>query len=70
MIVFKLKKLLFDRNMRVSDLARKTGLREATLGLMYHGYIKRIHVQQLDIICRSLNCELFDLIEYIPDEEQ
>jgi putative transcriptional regulator len=51
------------------DLAKKTGIRANTINLYYHELIERINIDHLDKICKALNCNLSDLIDYIPDEK-
>lgn len=63
---FNLRKLLFERNMNQSDLHRKTGIRYNTINAYFHGYIKRMNVEDLIKICDALNCKLSELIEYDP----
>lgn len=50
-------------------LADITHIRPATISKMYYEEIKRIDVKQLDSICKAFNCEISELLEYIPDKE-
>jgi putative transcriptional regulator len=68
MLKFNLKKLLFDRDMNMSDLHRKSGVRYNTINAYYHGYIKRMNVADLVKLCETLNCKLSGIIEYVPDK--
>lgn len=70
MIRFNLRKLLFDKNMNQSDLHRKTDIRINTINMYYHNYIKRVNVEDLNNICKALDCTPGELIEYIPDIEK
>lgn len=67
MIVFRLAEILGDFNMTQKELARRTGIRPATINEMYHGKTKRLTVENLDKICQALDCTTEDLLEYIPN---
>ena len=69
MLKFNLKKLLFDRDMNMADLHRKSGVRYNTINAYFHGYIKRINVVDLIKLCKTLDCTLSDIIEYTPDKK-
>ena len=70
MIKIHLSRLLGERKMNQADLARKTGIRANTIGALYGEYAERISFQQLDKICEVLNCDLHDLLEYVPSQKQ
>ena len=67
MIRFKLKQLLIDKHMTQSELAIITGIRKPTLVQLNQGTTKQLPIYALDAICKSLNCSVSDIIEYIPD---
>ncbi len=52
-----------------ADLARKTGIRPATINELYHEIADRVNLEQLDLICEALDCDLDDLIVRIPDKD-
>lgn len=70
MIRIYLSRLLGERRMTQSDLAKKTGIRPTTIGEYYHELIERINVDHLDRICKALDCKLSDLIDYVPDDRK
>ena len=51
-----------------ADLARSTGIRPNTIGEMYHELTDRVSLEQLDLICEALNCELSELIVRVPND--
>lgn len=69
MIRIYLSRLLGECRWTQKDLAKKTGIRANTINLYYHELIERINIDHLDKICKALNCNLSDLIDYIPDEK-
>lgn len=69
MIRIHLSRLLGERRMTQSDLSRKTGIRVATINELYHELAVRVNLEHLDKICEVLNCELTELIEYVPNKK-
>ena len=55
--------------MTQKELAERTGIRPPTISALCTGTIKRIPVEALDEICKVLDCQPADLMEYIPDED-
>lgn len=68
MIKIKLSNLLGQNKMTQKALACATGIRPATISKMYYEETKRIDISQLNSICSTLNCEISELLEYIPDK--
>lgn len=62
MIKVLLSTRLGERRWTQADLARKTGIRPATINLLYHGLAERVKIEDLDKICSVLNCRLDELI--------
>ena len=56
--------------MTQSELAKKTGIRPATINEMYHELIERVNLDYLSRICEVLNCEIEDLLVYVPNRSQ
>lgn len=67
MIKIKLSNLLGQHKLTQKALASVTGIRPATISKMYYEETKRIDISQLNSICSALNCEISELLEYIPD---
>lgn len=70
MIRIRLSRLLGDRRMTQADLARRTGIRPATISELYNELVDRINLEHLSRICKVLDCRVEDLLEYIPDRAQ
>lgn len=58
---------LGERRWTQADLARKTGIRPTTINEMYHEICERVNLEHLDLICEALECELSDIMEYVPN---
>lgn len=67
MIKIKLSDLLGKNKMTQKSLAELAHIRPATVSKMYYEETKRVDISQLNNICRVFNCEISDLLEYIPD---
>ena len=70
MIKIKLSDLLGKNKMTQKALSEITSIRPATISKMYYEEIKRIDVKHLNNICKAFNCEISELLEYIPDKEK
>jgi Predicted transcriptional regulator len=66
-VIFKLKRLLALREMTQKDLASMTGIRPPTISAICTNTAKHLPVDVLNRICKSLDCQPADLLEYIPD---
>ena len=69
MIKIRLSRILGDIRMTQAELAQKTGIRAATINEMYHELIERVNLDYLSRICKVLDCEVADILEYIPDKK-
>lgn len=69
MIKIKLSDLLGKHKMTQKALSDVTNIRPATVSKIYYEECKRLDVSQLDSICKAFNCEISDLLEYVPDED-
>ncbi len=67
MIRVKLSTLLGEKRMTQAELARKTGIRPATINEMYHELCERVNLEHLDLICEALQCDISDLLKYEPN---
>lgn len=70
MIKIKLSDLLGKHKMTQKALAEMTNIRPATVSKMYYEEIKRIDVKHINNICKAFDCEISDLLEYIPDNKK
>lgn len=67
MIVLNLDKVMKDRNVKLKDLAVKIGLTDANLSNIKTGKISAIRFSTLNALCKELNCQPADILEYVAD---
>ncbi|MBE3592355.1 MAG: helix-turn-helix transcriptional regulator [Thermoanaerobacter sp.] len=60
--------MLAKRKMRLSELSEKVGITMANLSILKTGKAKAIRFSTLDAICRVLECQPGDILEYVEDE--
>lgn len=70
MIVLRLDRVLADRKMRSKELAEAIGLSEVNLSRIKCGKISAVRFSTLDAICRALDCQPGDILEYVPDDPE
>ena len=64
MIMVKLDDLLHERRMTLTELAERVGLTLANLSILKTGKAKAIRFSTLAAICRELECQPGDLLEF------
>lgn len=66
-IIVNLDVMLARRKMKSKDLADAIGLSETNLSLLKQGHVKGVRFATLEAICRQLDCQPGDLLEYRAD---
>lgn len=66
-IAVRLDELLQDRGMTLTELSERIGLTLANLSILKTGKAKAIRFSTLEAICRELECQPGDLLEYRED---
>lgn len=69
MIVLNLDKIMKARGVKLKDLAAKINLTDANLSNIKTGKIAAIRFSTLNALCRELNCQPADLLEYRADDD-
>lgn len=67
MIVLNLDKVMKARNVKLKDLAAKINLTDANLSNIKTGKIAAIRFSTLNALCKELNCQPADILEYQAD---
>ena len=68
-IIINLDVMLARRKMPSKELAERIGITEANLSILKTGKARAIRFHTLEAICRELNCQPGDILEY-SDENQ
>lgn len=68
-IIVNLDVMLAKRKVKSKDLAAAIGLTEQSLSLIKTGKIKGVRLATLDAICKHLDCQPGDILEYRPETE-
>ena len=63
-IIINIDVILAKRKMSVTDLAEKVGITMANLSILKNEKAKAIRLSTLDAICRALDCQPGDILEY------
>ena len=64
----KLDHLLLDRRITLTELADRIGITIANLSVLKTNKAKAIRFSTLDAVCRELNCQPGDLLEWTREE--
>jgi putative transcriptional regulator len=68
-IIVNVDVMLAKRKMSSGELADKVGITQANLSILKTGKAKAVRFSTLESICRVLNCQPGDILEYRADEE-
>lgn len=68
MIVINLDVMMAKRKMSLNELSDKVGITLANLSILKNNKAKAIRFSTLDAICRVLECNVEDILEFTPDE--
>lgn len=69
MIIFNIDVMLAKRKMSVTELADKVGFTMANISLLKNGKIKALKISTLNKLCKVLECQPSDLLEYVDTED-
>lgn len=66
-IIVNLDVILAKRKMRSNELADLIGITQANLSILKSGKAKAIRFSTLEAICKALDCQPSDILEYVED---
>ena len=69
MIIVNIDVMLAKRKMSVTELSERVGITIANISILKNGRAKAIRIETLDKICRALDCQPGDILEWRPDVE-
>ena len=67
-IVVNLDVMMAKRKMSLTELATEVDITLANLSILKNNKAKAVRFSTLEAICKALNCQPGDILEYVPDE--
>lgn len=67
-IIINIDVMMAKRKMSLGELTKRVDITPANLSILKNGKAKAIRFSTLEAICRELNCQPGDIIEYRPEE--
>lgn len=68
-IIVNVDVMLAKRKMTVTELSQRVGITMANLSILKQGKGKAIRFSTLDALCKALDCQPGDLLEYEPESD-
>ena len=68
-IIVNLDVMMEKRKMSVTELANRVDITMANLSILKNNKAKAVRFTTLDAICRVLECQPGDILEYVEDDE-
>jgi len=68
MIILRLDRVMADRKISLGELAEKVGITNVNLSKIKTGKVNAIRFSTLNAICRALNCQPGDILEFKTDD--
>ena len=68
-IIVNIDVMLAKRKMSVTQLSERVGITMANISILKNGRAKAVKLETLDKICRALQCQPGDILEYVPNGE-
>ena len=68
-IIFNIDVMLAKRKMSVTELAEKVGITLANMSILKTGKAKAVKISTLAALCKALDCQPGDLLEYRKAED-
>ena len=69
-IIINVDVMLAKRKMSVTELSERVGITMANISILKNGHARASRMETLNSICRALDCQPGDLLEYVPDREE
>ena len=69
-IVVNLDVVMARRNMSLNELAAKVDLTLANLSILKNNHAKAVRFTTLEAICKALDCQPGDILEFVPEADE
>lgn len=70
MIIINVDVMLAKRKMSVTELADRVGITIANMSVLKTGKAKALKFSTLNKICKALNCQPGDILEYVEGDDE
>ena len=67
-IILRLDRVMADRKISLNELSERVGVSNVNLSKLKTGKVSAIRFSPLNAICKALNCQPGDILEFIDDE--
>ncbi len=67
-IIVRLDRVMADRKISLKDLAEEVGVSNANLSKLKNGNVAAVRFSTLEAICKALNCQPGDILEYQAED--
>ncbi|MFR3132710.1 MAG: helix-turn-helix domain-containing protein [Lachnospiraceae bacterium] len=67
-IILRLDRVMADRKISLNELAERVGISNVNLSNLKTGKVRAIRFSTLNAICRELDCQPGDILEFSPDD--
>lgn len=68
-IIINIDVMLAKRKMSVTELSERIGITMANLSILKNGKAKAVRLSTLEAICKALQCQPGDVLEYIDSPD-
>ena len=68
-IVVNLDVMMAKRKMSLDELAQRVDITMANLSILKNNKARAVRFSTLEAICKALDCQPGDILEYVPEEE-
>ena len=69
-IIINIDVMLAKRKMSVTELSQHVGITMANLSILKNNKAKAVRFSTLEALCRALDCQPGDILEFVPDENR
>ena len=66
-MIIKIDVMLAKRKMSVTELSERVGITMANISVLKNGKAKAVKISTLNSICKALDCQPGDILEYVED---
>jgi putative transcriptional regulator len=69
-IVFHLDRVMVERKVSLGELAERVGISNVNLSKIKNNKVTAVRFSTLEALCRELECDVYDILEYQKETER